>query len=381
MMKKGILLSILLALVLVISACGESAEEKAAKTPQGKFVQTMKNGMNVPDQSTYTTSFAVTDINVSSTDPSAQTMGILKDIKLSVTTSTDKKANKSEAKFNVTSTNNLLPISMDLDFLVDSKTGNAYIPLKTIVEPDASLLSYLDQATGGMWSKINTDYPDLKNKYLSTEELTSSLTDQSEAKTAVDTKEIEAATKDLNKKAIKLIDTYFTGLEKDRFKEADDGTVSVTIKNADIANLMNQVAKLMDDEKVKADFKVIAESQGSDAVTDFDSTYAEMKSSLTDAAKKLKENKTYLISNKLTAKSGKDNSLDTLTLQTKIDDKSDASAPGSISFTVKTKAEKFVPIEDFPTKDEVISSEELNKIITDVTTKMYGGMDISGTNY
>ncbi|EAF6003654.1 hypothetical protein APE84_10445 [Listeria monocytogenes] len=381
MMKKGILLSILLALVLVISACGESAEEKAAKTPQGKFVQTMKNGMNVPDQSTYTTSFAVTDINVSSTDPSAQMMGILKDIKLSVTTSTDKKANKSEAKLNLTSTNNLLPISMDLDFLVDSKTGNAYIPLKTIVEPDASLLSYLDQVTGGMWSKINTDYPDLKNKYLSTEELTSSLTDQLEAKTAVDTKEIEAATKDLNKKAIKLIDTYFTGLEKDRFKEADDGTVSVTIKNADIANLMNQVAKLMDDEKVKADFKVIAESQGSDAVTDFDSTYAEMKSSLTDAAKELKENKTYLISNKLTAKSGKDNSLDTLTLQTKIDDKSDASAPESISFTVKTKAEKFVPIEDFPTKDEVISSEELNKIITDVTTKMYGGMDISGTNY
>ncbi|EAG0840908.1 hypothetical protein A8G66_11955 [Listeria monocytogenes] len=381
MMKKGILLSILLALVLVISACGESAEEKAAKTPQGKFVQTMKNGMNVPDQYTYTTSFAVNDINVSSTDPSAQTMGILKDIKLSVTTSTDKKANKSEAKFNVTSKNNLLPISMDLDFLVDSKTGNAYIPLKTIVEPDASLLSYLDQATGGMWSKINTDYPDLKNKYLSTEELTSSLTDQSEAKTAVNTKEIEAASKDLNKKAIKLTDTYFTGLEKDRFKEADDGTVSVTIKNADIANLMNQVAKLMDDEKVKADFKVIAESQGSDAVTDFDSTYAEMKSSLTDAAKELKENKTYWISNKLTVKSGKENSLDTLTLQTKIEDKSDASAPESISFTVKTKAEEFVPIEDFPTKDEVISSEELNKIITDITRKMYGDMDISGTNY
>lgn len=30
-MKKGILLSILLALVLVISACGESAEEKQQK--------------------------------------------------------------------------------------------------------------------------------------------------------------------------------------------------------------------------------------------------------------------------------------------------------------------------------------------------------------
>lgn len=42
-----------------------------------------------------------------------------------------------------------------------------------------------------------------------------------------------------------------------------------------------------------------------------------MKSSLTDAAKELKENKTYLINNKLTVKSGKENSLDTLTLQTK----------------------------------------------------------------
>ncbi|EAE8345817.1 hypothetical protein BOQ23_02555 [Listeria monocytogenes] len=381
MMKKGILLSILLALVLVISACGESAEEKAAKTPQGKFVQTMKNGTNLPDQSTYTTSFAVTDINVPSTDPNAQMMGILKDIKLSVITSTDKKANKSEAKLNVTSTNSLLPISIDLDFLVDSKTGNAYIPLKTIVEPDASLLSYLDQATGGMWSKINTDYPDLKNKYLSTEELASSLTGQPEAKTAVNTKEVEAASKDLNKKATKLIDTYFTGLEKDRFKEVDDGTVSITLKNADIANLMNQAAKLMDDEKVKADLKVIAESQGSEAITDFDSTYTEMKSSLTDAAKELKENKTSLINIKLSVKPGKDNSLDALTLQAKIEDKSNASAPESVSFTVKTKAEKFVPIEDFPTKDEIISSEELNKIITDVTTKMYGGMDLSGTNY
>lgn len=380
-MKKGILLSILLALVLVISACGESAEEKAAKTPQGKFVQTMKNGTNLPDQSTYTTSFAVTDINVPSTDPNAQMMGILKDIKLSVITSTDKKANKSEAKLNVTSTNSLLPISIDLDFLVDSKTGNAYIPLKTIVEPDASLLSYLDQATGGMWSKINTDYPDLKNKYLSTEELASSLTGQPEAKTAVNTKEVEAASKDLNKKATKLIDTYFTGLEKDRFKEVDDGTVSITLKNADIANLMNQAAKLMDDEKVKADLKVIAESQGSEAITDFDSTYTEMKSSLTDAAKELKENKTSLINIKLSVKPGKDNSLDALTLQAKIEDKSNASAPESVSFTVKTKAEKFVPIEDFPTKDEIISSEELNKIITDVTTKMYGGMDLSGTNY
>ncbi|EAE2472845.1 hypothetical protein ABW756_002234 [Listeria innocua] len=377
-MKKGILFSILLALALVVSACGGNS---AAKTPQEKFVQTMKNATNVPDQSTYTTSFAVTDIDVASADSSAQTMGILKDIKLSMTTSTDKTAKKSETKLNLTSTNNLLPVSINLDFLLDSKTGNVFIPLKTIVQPDASLLSYLDQSTGGMWSQINTEYPDLKNKYLSTEELTSSLTGESEAKTAANTKEMEAASKDLNKKTTKLIDSYFSGLEKDRFKEADDGTLTITLTNADLANMMNQVAKMMDDEKVKADFKVIVESQGSEAVTDFDTTYTEMQSSIKDAAKYLKDNKDTSIHIKVSVKPGKDNSFDAITLKTKIDDKSDANADQSISFTVKTKAEKFVPIADFPTKDQLISSEELNKIITEVTMKMYGGMDLTGTDY
>ncbi|MBC1367153.1 hypothetical protein HB821_09410 [Listeria innocua] len=377
-MKKGILFSILLALALVISACGGNS---AAKTPQEKFVQTMKNATNVPDQATYTTSFAVTDIDVASADSSAQTMGILKDIKLSMTTSTDKTAKKSETKLNLTSTNNLLPVSINLDFLLDNKTGNVFIPLKTIVQPDASLLSYLDQSTGGMWSQINTEYPDLKNKYLSTEELTSSLTGKSEAKTAANTKEMEAASKDLNKKTTKLIDSYFSGLEKDRFKEADDGTLTITLTNADIANMMNQVAKMMDDEKVKADFKVIVESQGSEAVTDFDTTYTEMQSSIKDAAKSLKDNKDTSIHIKVSVKPGKDNSFDSITLKTKIDDKSDANAEQSISFTVKTKAEKFVPIADFPTKDQLISSEELNKIITEVTMKMYGGMDLTGTDY
>ncbi|CAC97414.1 hypothetical protein [Listeria innocua] len=377
-MKKGILFSILLALALVISACGGNS---AAKTPQEKFVQTMKNATNVPDQSTYTTSFAVTDIDVASADSSAQTMGILKDIKLSMTTSTDKTAKKSETKLNLTSTNNLLPVSINLDFLLDSKTGNVFIPLKTIVQPDASLLSYLDQSTGGMWSQINTEYPDLKNKYLSTEELTSSLTGKSEAKTAANTKEMEAASKDLNKKTTKLIDSYFSGLEKDRFKEADDGTLTITLTNADLANMMNQVAKMMDDEKVKADFKVIVESQGSEAVTDFDTTYTEMQTSIKDAAKSLKDNKDTSIHIKVSVKPGKDNSFDAITLKTKIDDKSDANAEQSISFTVKTKAEKFVPIADFPTKDQLISSEELNKIITEVTMKMYGGMDLTGTGY
>ncbi|EDO1223057.1 hypothetical protein K2V03_001961 [Listeria innocua] len=377
-MKKGILFSILLALALVISACGGNS---AAKTPQEKFVQTMKNATNVPDQSTYTTSFAVTDIDVASADSSAQTMGILKDIKLSMTTSTDKTAKKSETKLNLTSTNNLLPVSINLDFLLDSKTGNVFIPLKTIVQQDASLLSYLDQSTGGMWSQINTEYPDLKNKYLSTEELTSSLTGKSEAKTAANTKEMEAASKDLNKKTTKLIDSYFSGLEKNRFKEADDGTLTITLTNADLANMMNQVAKMMDDEKVKADFKVIVESQGSEAVTDFDTTYTEMQSSIKDAAKSLKDNKDTSIHIKVSVKPGKDNSFDAITLKTKIDDKSDANAEQSISFTVKTKAEKFVPIADFPTKDQLISSEELNKIITEVTMKMYGGMDLTGTGY
>ncbi|MBF2570054.1 hypothetical protein IA939_11555 [Listeria welshimeri] len=380
-MKKGILLSILLVLALVIGACGESPAEKAAKTPQGKFVQAIKNGANVPDQSTYTTSFAVNDIQMASTDSSAQQLGILKDIKFTITSSTDKKADKAEAKLNVTSTNNLFPISIDLDVLADTKTGNTYIPLKTIVQPDESLLSYLDQVTGGMWSKLNTQYPDLKNKYISTEELTSSLTGESETETAVDTKKFEAASKNLNKKTTKLLNNYFNSLDQERFKEAKDGTVTVTLKNADFANLCTDFAKLMDDEKVKADFKVLVESQGSESVTDFDTTYTELQSSLKDAAKELKENKNTTIEMKVSLKSGKDNTLDTLTLKTKVEETSDKNAPESISFTIKTKAEEFVPIDDFPTKDQIISSEELNKIITDFTTQMYGGMDLTGSNY
>ncbi|MBC1721689.1 Lmo2079 family surface lipoprotein [Listeria seeligeri] len=378
-MKKGILFSLLLAVLLVFSACGESAEEKAAKTPQGKFVQTVENASDVPDQSAYTTTFGVTDISMPSTDSAATSMGILKDIKFSMKTSTDKKAGKSESKLNVTSTNNLFPISIDLDFLVNTKTGGAFIPLKSIIEPDASLLSYLDQATNGMWSKLNTQYPDLKNKYLSTEELTSTLSGETLPDTAVDTKKIEAASKDLNKKANKLLNSYFTGLEKDRFKEAKDGTISVTLTNADLSNLMTKAAKLMDDEKVKADFKELLESQGTESLTDFDTSYADMKSSLQDGAKELKENKDTTINIKISVKPGKDNSLDALTLKVNVTDKSNKDEPQSITFTVKTKAEEFTPIDDFPTKDEIITSDELSKIMTEFYSQMYSGMDLSGS--
>ncbi|PZG32829.1 hypothetical protein C2D64_10725 [Listeria ivanovii] len=378
-MKKGILFSLLLAVLLVFSACGESAEEKAAKTPQGKFIQTVENASNVPEQSTYTTTFGVTDISMPSTDSSAASVGILKDIKFSMTTSTDTKANKSESKLNVTSTNNLLPISIDLDFLVNTKTASAFIPLKSVVEPDESLLSYLDQATNGMWSKLNTEYPDLKNKYLSTEELTSTITGETVPETAVDTKKVEAASKDLSKKGSKLLNTYLTGLEKDRFKEADDGTISVTLTKTDIANLVAEAAKMMDDEKVKADFKVIIESQGTESLTDFETTYADTKSSLEDVAKDLKANKDRTINFKVSVKPGKDDALDAMTLNVKMTDKSNAEAPESIAFKVKVKAEKFVPISDFPTKDEIISSDELSAIVTDFYTQMYSGMDLSGS--
>ncbi|EFR96217.1 lipoprotein, putative, partial [Listeria ivanovii FSL F6-596] len=312
-------------------------------------------------------------------DSSAASVGILKDIKFSMTTSTDTKANKSESKLNVTSTNNLLPISIDLDFLVNTKTASAFIPLKSIVEPDESLLSYLDQATNGMWSKLNTEYPDLKNKYLSTEELTSTLTGETVPETAVDTKKVEAASKDLSKKGSKLLNTYLTGLEKDRFKEADDGTISVTLTKTDIANLVAEAAKMMDDEKVKADFKVIIESQGTESLTDFETTYADTKSSLEDVAKDLKANKDRTINFKVSVKPGKDDALDAMTLNVKMTDKSNAEAPESIAFKVKVKAEKFVPISDFPTKDEIISSDELSAIVTDFYTQMYSGMDLSGS--
>ncbi|EAC5221619.1 hypothetical protein H6H07_001742 [Listeria monocytogenes] len=370
-MKKGILLSILLALALVISACGESAEEKAAKTPQGKFIQTLKDGRTVSDKTTYTTTMGVTDIQIPTDNSSAQMIGILKDIKLSVTTSTDKKAKKTETKANIKSTNNMLPFSMDLDVISDLESGNSYIPLKSIVKPDASLLSFLDQATGGMWSQIDTKMPALKDKYISTEEVTALLENGTGTKATTDDKAIEDASKDLNEKVTKLTEDYFKGLEKDRFKEKEDGTITVSLKKDDIANLMTELTKLMDEDKVKADFKIILENQGSGQVVDFDSQYSKMKTSFATAVEQLKENKNLAINFDISVEPGKDKSLKAMTFNATVTDKSNENAPMSISFKIETKAEKFVPVADFPTKEQILSKEELTLIISDFAKQMY----------
>ncbi|EAC9043050.1 hypothetical protein KCL41_001756 [Listeria monocytogenes] len=370
-MKKGILLSILLALALVISACGESAEEKAAKTPQGKFIQTLKDGRTVSDKTTYTTTMGVTDIQIPTDNSSAQMVGILKDIKLSVTTSTDKKAKKTETKANIKSTNNMLPFSMDLDVISDLESGNSYIPLKSIVKPDASLLSFLDQATGGMWSQIDTKMPALKDKYISTEEVTALLENGTGTKATTDDKAIEDASKDLNEKVTKLTENYFKGLEKDRFKEKEDGTITVSLKKDDIANLMTELTKLMDEDKVKADFKIILENQGSGQVVDFDSQYSKMKTSFATAVEQLKENKNLAINFDISVEPGKDKSLKAMTFNATVTDKSNENAPMSISFKIETKAEKFVPVADFPTKEQILSKEELTLIISDFAKQMY----------
>ncbi|EAG9431771.1 hypothetical protein DB724_01520 [Listeria monocytogenes] len=370
-MKKGILLSILLALALVISACGESAEEKAAKTPQGKFIQTLKEGRNVLDKTTYTTTMGVTDIQIPTDNSSAQMVGILKDIKLSVTTSTDKKAKKTETKANIKSTNNMLPFSMDLDVISDLESGNSYIPLKSIVKPDASLLSFLDQATGGMWSQIDTKMPTLKDKYISTEEVTGLLENGTGTKATTDDKAIEDASKDLNEKVTKLTEDYFKGLEKDRFKEKEDGTITLSLKKDDIANLATELTKLMDEDKVKADFKKILESQGSGQVVDFDSQYSKMKTSFATAVEQLKENKNLAINFDISVEPGKDKSLKAVTFNVTVTDTSNENAPTSISFKLETKAEKFVPVADFPTKEQILSKEELTLIISDFAKQMY----------
>ncbi|EGK1784249.1 hypothetical protein IOO79_001781 [Listeria monocytogenes] len=370
-MKKGILLSILLALALVISACGESAEEKAAKTPQGKFIQTLKDGRNVSDKTTYTTTMGVTDIQIPTDNSSAQMVGILKDIKLSVTTSTDKKAKKTETKANIKSTNNMLPFSMDLDVISDLESGNSYIPLKSIVKPDASLLSFLDQATGGMWSQIDTKMPTLKDKYISTEELASLAENGTGTNATVDDKALEDASNDLNEKVTKLVEDYFKSLEKDRFKEKEDGTITVSLKKDDIANLMTEFTKLMDEDKVKADFKIILENQGSGQVVDFDSQYSKMKTSFATAIEQLKENKNLAINFDISVEPGKDKSLKAMTFNATVTDKSNENAPMSISFKLETKAEKFVPVADFPSKEQILSKEELTLIISDFAKQMY----------
>ncbi|MBF2482682.1 hypothetical protein IA817_15470 [Listeria seeligeri] len=115
----------------------------------------------------------------------------------------------------------------------------------------------------------------------------------------------------------------------------------------------------------------MTESQGSDQVKDFDTQYSELLTGLKTAADKLLDDKKLMINFDIAVKPGKDNTLDTLTISGKVEDTLNNTNPESISFKLETKAEKFVPISDFPTKEQILSKEELTLIISDFARQMY----------
>ncbi|WP_036076548.1 hypothetical protein [Listeria cornellensis] len=88
----------------------------------------------------------------------------------------------------------------------------------------------------------------------------------------------------------KTVTDYFNSLPEDRFKEGDDGELTVKLTKTDITKLANQLVKLADDKDVKADLKVIVTSQGV-SEADFDKQYTSTVKSMKDAIADLEKRK------------------------------------------------------------------------------------------
>ncbi len=367
-MKKGLVLSVLLVLMLVLAACG--------KTPQEKFADTYSNALDVPDQYTQKMSFKID--NLESDDiygSDAATIAMLKKMQLDATASIDKKAEKSYVEFNLIS-NGALNFNFEVDVLMNNKTGESYIPLDTIVNPNENLKALLDQQTGGIFSKINQAYPDLKDKYISTSELSKSLGETGDEKTKP-SESVAKATEDLQKKMNETVTDYLKGMDESRFTEDDDGNLTTTLTKKDFVNLLKDFNKMLGEDSVKKDIQTIAESQGS--VTDFDKEYKEFRADLTDAIKEMQENKTMKASVKISLKPDENDKFKSMTMKIAVEDtKSNTKLGGT--FKVENVAFKKIPA--FPKDDEIVSTEEIQTIIQTVMMQsVYGDTDLTDSNF
>ncbi|WP_088810534.1 MULTISPECIES: hypothetical protein [Listeria] len=367
-MKKGLVLSIMLVLMLVLTACGQ--------TPQEKFADTYSKALDVPDQYTQKMSFKID--NLESDDiygSEASTIEMLKKMQLDATTSIDKKAEKSYVAFNLSS-DGALNFDLEVDVLMNDKTGEAYIPLDTIVNPDDNLKTLLDQQTGGVFSKINQTYPDLKNKYISTSELSETLGETGD-KTTKSSESVTKAMEDLQKKLNKIITDYLNGMDENRFTEDDNGNITTTLTKKDFVNLMKDFEKALGEDSVKKDVKAIAESQGS--VTDFDEEYEDFRLDLADTIKDMQKEKNIKVSLKMSMKPGKDDKFESMTMKINAEDTESNTKLGG-TFKIENVAFKKIPA--FPKDDEIVSTDELQKIIQTVMIQsMYGDKDLSDSNF
>ncbi|EUJ28200.1 hypothetical protein MFLO_12416 [Listeria floridensis FSL S10-1187] len=362
-MKKGLFLSVLLVFMLVLTACG-------SKTPQEKFVDTYSKQTEQPEQVTQKTSFKVDSFE--SDDLAAEEAAVielLKQMQISATTSIDSKAEKTAVNLKLASKGSF-KMNTELDFLSNDKTGEVFIPLKKVLNPDENTAALFDQFTNGVFSEIGTDYPDLKNKYLSTKEIMKLSGEEETTKTS---DKVVKATKNLQKEVNKMVTDYLNDLDEKRYTEDKDGVVKVDLTNKDFVKLLEKAQKLLNKDSVKKDVKTIVTSQTE--VTDFDEEYSDLKTSLKDATASFEKNKTVKINMPISMKVNKKDEMESMTMKINIDNTKDKDAAFKLGATLKLENKDFVKIPSFPKASEVVKSDELQTIIQEVSLKMMYGDD------
>ncbi|MBA3925801.1 hypothetical protein [Listeria rustica] len=361
-MKKLTLLVLTLVMGIVLVACGN--------TPQEKFTKSVEKTSEPADQSTSTIGITIDELPA--TLKAQQSAAMLEGLTVKMTVANDQKAQKSATTIAV-KTAGLVNLDATVDLLVDSKAEKVYFPLSDLYDDKGNLTTLLDQVTSGMFSQIKKDNPDLATKYVELSDLAKDLTDEKAKKEATDTKEVEKATKDLSKKVTKTVTDYFNSLPEDRFKEGDNGELTVKLTKTDVTKLANELVKLADDKDVKADLKVIATSQGV-SKSDFDEQYASAVKSAKDSIKDLEDEKDAAITIDATIKPGKNDSIENMKMKVKITDTSDKENPESIAFTMTMKTTDSAKLPKFPEASDVISTTELQKIIEEATASYYKSM-------
>ncbi|MBC1573770.1 hypothetical protein HB900_04815 [Listeria booriae] len=359
-MKKGklVFLVLTLAMSLVLAACGN--------TPQETFTKSVDKASKPADQSTTTIGFKVDELPA--TLKADQTGAMLDGLSLKMTVANDQKAQKTATTIAV-KTAGLVNLDVNLDLLVDAKAEKVYFPLADLYDDKGNLTALLDQVTGGMFSQIKKENPDLATKYVEVTSLAEDLSGTEAKKEAADSKEVEKASKDLSKKVTKTVNDYFNSLPEDRFTENDNGDVTVKLTQDDITKLATNLSKLLDDKDVKADLKTIFEANGVSA-DEFDKQFDSMKKSIDDAIQKMKKDSKAKITVDVTITPGKDDNIKNMTMKVKITE-TDKDKPETLGFTMTLKTTDSAKLPKFPSSSDVISTEQLQKIISESTASYY----------
>ncbi|EUJ46923.1 hypothetical protein [Listeria riparia] len=359
-MKKGKLVFLVLtfAMSLLLAACGN--------TPQETFTKSVDKASKPADQSTTTIGFKVDELPT--TLKTDQTSAMLDGLSLKMTVANDQKAQKTATTIAV-KTAGLVSLDVNLDLLVDSKAEKVYFPLADLYDDKGNLTTLLDQVTSGMFSQIKKENPDLATKYVEVTSLAQDLSGAEAKKENVDSKEVEKASKDLSKKVTKTMNDYFNSLPEDRFTENDNGDITVKLTQDDITKLATNLSKLLDDKDVKADLQTIFEANGVSA-DQFDKQFDAMKKSVDNAIQKMKEDTKAKINIDVTITPGKNDDIKNMTMKVKITE-TEKVKPETLGFTVTMKTTDSVKLPKFPSSSDVISTKQLQKIISESTASYY----------